>query len=75
MSSDASRAAQDSAHTEPDRPGETEAQRDDRNVMELLNELRVVGIGVQVLFGFLLSLPFTSRFARLDPAQRGVYLA
>ena len=61
--------------TEPDRPGETEAQRDDRNVMELLNELRVVGIGVQVLFGFLLSLPFTSRFARLDPAQRGVYLA
>jgi O-antigen/teichoic acid export membrane protein len=64
-----------SAHTEPDRPGETEAQRDDRNVMELLNELRVVGIGVQVLFGFLLSLPFTSRFSRLDPAQRGVYLA
>jgi O-antigen/teichoic acid export membrane protein len=61
--------------SEPDRPGETEAQRDDRNVMELLNELRVVGIGVQVLFGFLLSLPFTSRFARLDPAQRGVYLA
>jgi O-antigen/teichoic acid export membrane protein len=61
--------------TEPDRPGESEAQRDDRNVMELLNELRVAGIGVQVLFGFLLSLPFTSRFARLDPAQRGVYLA
>ena len=38
MSSDASRAAGDSAHAEPDRPGETEAQRDDRNVMELLNE-------------------------------------
>ncbi len=75
MSSDASRAAQDSARTEPDRPGETEAQRDDRNVMELLNELRVVGIGVQVLFGFLLSLPFTSRFARLDHTQRGAYLA
>ena len=72
--SDAARGATIPAQ-EPDRPGETEAQRDDRNVMELLNELRVVGIGVQVLFGFLLSLPFTSRFARLDPAQRGVYLA
>ncbi|MGI8452263.1 MAG: DUF6328 family protein [Streptosporangiaceae bacterium] len=74
MSADASRAAGDSEHTEPDRPGETEAQRDDRNVMELLNELRVVGIGVQVLFGFLLGLPFTNRFSRLYTAQRGVYL-
>jgi Family of unknown function (DUF6328) len=61
--------------TEPDRPGETEAQRDDRNVMELLNELRVAGIGVQVLFGFLLSLPFTNHFSKLYTAQRGVYLA
>jgi Family of unknown function (DUF6328) len=75
MPSDASRATEDSAHNEPDRPGETEAQRDDRNVMELLNELRVAGLGIQVLFGFLLSLPFTSRFAKLDPAQRDVYLA
>ncbi len=75
MSTDASRAAEDSEHSEPDRPGETEAQRDDRNFIELLNELRVVGIGVQVLFGFLLSLPFTNRFSRLDAAQRGVYLA
>jgi hypothetical protein len=75
VSTGASREAQDSQHDEPDRPGETEAQRDDRNVMELLNELRVVGIGVQVLFGFLLALPFSSRFSKLDPAQRGVYLA
>ena len=75
VSTDASREAQDARRDEPDRPGETEAQRDDRNTMELLNELRVVGIGVQVLFGFLLSLPFTSRFTKLDPAQRGVYLA
>jgi hypothetical protein len=75
MSTDASRAAEDSEHSEPDRPGESEAQRDDRNFIELLNELRVVGIGVQVLFGFLLSLPFTNRFSRLDAAQRGVYLA
>ena len=75
MSTDASRAAEDSAHTEPERPGETAAQRDDRNVMELLNELRVVGIGVQVLFGFLLSMPFTNRFTRLSSAQRDLYLA
>ena len=75
VSTGASRAAEDSAHTEPDRPGETEAQRDDRNVMELLNELRVVGIGVQVLFGFLLSMPFTSRFTRLSSGQRDLYLA
>jgi O-antigen/teichoic acid export membrane protein len=75
VSTDASRAAEDSEHSEPDRPGESEAQRDDRNFIELLNELRVVGIGVQVLFGFLLGLPFTNRFSRLDPAQRGVYLA
>jgi len=74
MSTDASRAAADSSHTEPVRPGETEAQRDDRNVMELLNELRVVGIGVQVLFGFLLALPFANRFTKLYTAQRGVYL-
>jgi uncharacterized protein DUF6328 len=41
------------------RPGETEAERDDRNLIELLQELRVAGLGVQVLFGFMLSLPFT----------------
>jgi O-antigen/teichoic acid export membrane protein len=74
VNTDASRAAEDSEHSEPDRPGESEAQRDDRNFIELLNELRVVGIGVQVLFGFLLGLPFTNRFSRVDTAQRGVYL-
>jgi O-antigen/teichoic acid export membrane protein len=60
---------------DPARPGETEAERDDRNVMELLNELRVVGIGVQVLFGFLLSLPFSNGFKRLDRPGRDLYLA
>lgn len=75
MSTDGSRAAEDARQDEPDRPGETEAQRDDRNTMELLNELRVVGIGVQVLFGFLLGLPFTNHFSKLYTAQRGVYLA
>ena len=54
---------------------ETEAQRDDRNLIELLQELRVAGLGVQVLFGFLLSLPFTNRFSRLGHAERGLYIA
>lgn len=59
----------------PDPRHETEAERDDRNLIELLQELRVAGLGVQVLFGFLLSLPFTSRFTALGHAQRGLYIA
>jgi len=57
------------------RPGETEAERDDRNLIELLQELRVAGLGVQVLFGFLLAIPFTTRFAKLNHAQHGLYVA
>ncbi len=53
---------------------ESTAQRDDRNLGELVQELRVAGLGVQVLFGFLLSLPFTVRFDRLTGAQRDLYL-
>jgi hypothetical protein len=54
---------------------ESEAERIDRNLAELLQELRVASIGVQVLFGFLLSLPFTNRFTQLSSAQRDLYLA
>jgi hypothetical protein len=54
---------------------ESEAERDDRNLAELLQELRVAGLGVQVLFGFLLSLPFTTRFTHLSHGQRNLYLA
>ena len=53
---------------------ESAAERDDRNLAELLQELRVISIGVQVLFGALLSLPFTTRFDRLDGVQRDLYL-
>ena len=53
---------------------ESGAERDDRNLAELLQELRVVSLGVQVLFGFLLSLPFTVRFERVSSGQRGLYL-
>ena len=54
----------------PDSREESVAQRADRNLGELLQELRVAGLGVQVLFGFLLSLPFTNRFAKLSAGQR-----
>ncbi|HVX20756.1 MAG TPA: DUF6328 family protein [Acidimicrobiales bacterium] len=61
-----------------DDPGrdETEEERDDRNVLELIQEIRVGALGVQVLFGFLLSLPFFAvKFDRLTQAQRGLYIA
>jgi len=54
---------------------ESPEQRADRNIAELLQELRIAGLGVQVLFGFLLSLPFTTRFARLDSTQRDFYVS
>src|SRR5487761_1151189 len=59
----------------PDLRNESEAERDDRNLAELIQELRVAGLGVQVLFAFLLSLPFTVRFAQLNDGQRDLYLA
>lgn len=67
----------DESVTARNNPGrdESEAQRNDRNLLELLQELRVAGLGVQVLFGFLLSLPFTVRFVKLSHSQRNVYLA
>ena len=61
--------------TRQDERRETLAQRDDRNFGELVQELRVVGLGVQVLFGFLLSLPFTVRFSMLSQGQRDLYVA
>jgi O-antigen/teichoic acid export membrane protein len=54
---------------------ETEAERIDRNISELLQELRVAGLGVQVLFGFLLAMPFTNVFSSLDPEQHRLYVA
>ncbi|MGB7052510.1 MAG: DUF6328 family protein [Acidimicrobiales bacterium] len=54
---------------------ESDAERTNRNVAELIQELRVAGLGVQVLFGFLLALPFTTQFARLTHAQRRLYMA
>jgi len=53
---------------------ETPAERLDRNWNELLQELRVTQTGVQILTGFLLTLPFQQRFHDLDEYQRSVFL-
>jgi predicted membrane channel-forming protein YqfA (hemolysin III family) len=47
----------------------------DRELIELLNELRVVLPGVQVLFAFLLTVPFTNRFSQITNGQRQVFFA
>lgn len=53
---------------------ESEAERLDRNYGELLQEMRVLQAGIQILFAFLLSLPFQSRFQSVTDFQRGTYL-
>jgi hypothetical protein len=52
---------------------ETERQRVNREVIELLNELRLTVPGVQVLFGFLLILPFQQRFTIVNGPEQVVY--
>lgn len=59
--------------TNPD--ANSEAHRLDRNWSELLQELRVTQTGVQLLSGFLLTVPFSDRFADLDNVQRATFLA
>ncbi len=58
--------------TDEVRPGETEAQRADRNFSDILQELRVTQTGVQILFGFLLTMPLQSRFEKLDSYERAL---
>jgi hypothetical protein len=53
---------------------ETLLERLDRNWGDLLQELRVVQTGVQLLTGFLLTLPFQARFANLTRGQQNIYL-
>jgi hypothetical protein len=55
--------------------GETEVERLDRNWKSLLQELRVEQTGVQLLTGFLLTLPFQQRFDVLNEHMRVVHLA
>ena len=53
---------------------ETEKQRWQRNFADLLQELRVAQTGVQILFAFLLTLPFSNGFTRTTEFQRDVYI-
>jgi len=59
----------------PVRADEDPKARLDRELIELLTELRVALPGVQVLFAFLLTLPFTQGFDKLSGPQRNVYFA
>lgn len=54
---------------------ESPEERADRNMVELLQELRVLQAGIQIIFAFLLTIPFTARFAQLSTTQRDVYVA
>lgn len=61
-----------------DRSGDDDEQpeeRQNRELIELLNELRVALPGVQVLFAFLLTVPFSNRFLELTGTQRAIYFA
>ena len=61
-----------------DPPGNDDEQpeeRQNRELIELLNELRVALPGVQVLFAFLLTVPFSNRFLALTGTQRAIYFA
>src|SRR5215207_791438 len=58
---------------DPDGRDETPLERCDRNLVELLQEVRVVQTGVQVLFAFLLTAPLAARFPELSSFQRYDY--
>jgi high-affinity Fe2+/Pb2+ permease len=66
------------ASRKEDRPSgrdESESERLDRNLSELLQELRVALPGVQVLFAFLLAVPFQQNFSQITGFQEKVYFA
>ena len=65
-------ADQQERHPETGR-AETEDERVDRNLQEMLGELRVALPGVQVLFAFLLVVPFNQRFADVTQFQKTVF--
>lgn len=70
---DVQRESADSEHAR--RREETEEERLDRNLMELLQELRVALPGIQVLFAFLLIVPFSQGWAKVTDFEKSVYFA
>jgi hypothetical protein len=71
---DGEKEAQLNDTKEPDRRGSKDDDLD-RELNELLQEIRVMLPGVQVLLAFLLTVAFTNRFASLSDGERGVYYA
>lgn len=61
--------------SEPQRLSAAEKERLDRNLEEMLREVRLAMPGVTVLLGFLLALPFQSRFGEVTEFQEAVYFA
>jgi cellobiose-specific phosphotransferase system component IIC len=55
-------------------PEESHEERINRELIELLNELRVALPGVQVLFAFLLAVPFTQRFQSVTDLQKDAFM-
>src|ERR1041385_4791930 len=66
--------SEDAQHGEYHRT-ESKPQKFDRQWNELLQEMRVLQTGVQVLTGFLLTIPFQQRFDRLSDVERRLYIA
>ncbi|MEU6994140.1 DUF6328 family protein [Streptomyces sp. NPDC046465] len=66
----------DASNSEPGDDGrrETETERADRRWSELIQEVRVAQTGVQILFGFLLTVAFTPRFEELSDTDRTIYV-
>jgi hypothetical protein len=61
---------EDKDTTQERNPRESHKERVDRELIELLNELRVALPGIQVLFAFLLTVPFSQRFVQVTTTQR-----
>ncbi|MBS1886346.1 MAG: hypothetical protein JSU06_04070 [Actinobacteria bacterium] len=75
MSASQSLAGDRDPEGRPSGRDETEAERLDRNLSELLQELRVALPGVQVLFAFLLAVPFQQHFATVSDFDKKAYFA
>ncbi|NYV74202.1 DUF6328 family protein [Streptomyces sp. UH6] len=67
-------AAGHGAQRGPEAPEETPRERVNRRWNEILQETRVTQTGVQILFGFLLSVAFTPTFRQLETLDRGIYV-
>jgi hypothetical protein len=74
MNDDKASHPEQDAEWDSEQRDESPLERLDRNWTDLLQELRVVQTGVQLLTGFLLTLPFQSRFAQLHQFEQNTYL-